>query len=68
MKKETRLSMLVLAAFLIANQIFDMPHLLLGILVGVCLCFMIIGLLPEKYYDTIKQFKRKTRKTTQKTE
>ncbi|MDR2707426.1 MAG: hypothetical protein LBB87_01595 [Nitrososphaerota archaeon] len=68
MKTETKLSMLVLAAFLIANQLFDMPHLLLGILIGVCLCFMLIGLLPEKYYNSLKQFKQKTRKNAPKTE
>jgi multisubunit Na+/H+ antiporter MnhE subunit len=59
MKNETKLGMLVLVVFLIANQLLHMQYLLLGLLIGVALCFIIIGGLPEKHYSTIKSFKQK---------
>ncbi|MDR2700466.1 MAG: hypothetical protein LBC12_06675 [Nitrososphaerota archaeon] len=59
MKKETKGGMLVLAAFLIANQLLNMPYHLLGLLIGVALCFIIIGGLPEKHYRAIKSLKQK---------
>jgi len=65
MKKETKIGMLMFAAALIIHQL-HMSYLIFGILLGVCLCFLLISALPEKHYNTIKLFKRKIRKTTAK--
>jgi Na+-transporting NADH:ubiquinone oxidoreductase subunit NqrB len=59
MKSETRLGMVVLAVFLVANQLLKMPHFLLGLLIGVAICFIILGNLPKKQYNVINTFKQK---------
>lgn len=59
MKKETALGLILLAAFLVANQFTSLPHLLLGGMIGLACCFLLIGGLPEKRYNTVKSFKQK---------
>ena len=57
MKKELRLGILLQAIYLILNRFLNIPNFILGLLLGLGLCFIIIGILPERAYVKIKQLK-----------
>lgn len=65
MRKETKIGILLLVLFniinFIATDIFPeipMLHFLLGGLVGLSLCQIVIGILPESAYLKLKNFKK----------
>lgn len=62
MKKELKLGILLQAIYLILNRFLNIPNFVLGLLLGLGLCFIIIGILPERAYVRIKQLKGTTTK------
>lgn len=62
MKKELKLGILLQAIYLILNRFLNIPNFVLGLLLGLGLCFIIIGILPERAYVRIKQLKGTTSK------
>ena len=63
MKKELRVGILLQSIYLILNQFLNIPNFILGLLLGLELCLIIIGILPEKAYVKIKQFKNTVTKS-----
>ena len=63
MKKELRVGILLQSIYLILNQFLNIPNFILGLLLGLGLCLIIIGILPEKAYVKIKQFKNTVTKS-----
>lgn len=57
MRKELRLGILLQAIYLIVNRFLNIPNFILGLLLGLGLCFIIMGILPERAYVKIKQLK-----------
>lgn len=57
MRKELRIGIIVEAIYIISNRFFNVPDLFLGMLAGLTICFLFIGVLPEKRYLKIKDWK-----------
>lgn len=58
MKKELRVGILLQTIYLILDRLFNIPDFILGLLLGLGLCLIVIGILPEKAYSKIKQLKK----------
>ena len=58
MKKELRVGILLQTIYLILDRLFNIPDFILGLLLGLGLCLIAIGILPEKAYAKIKQLKK----------
>lgn len=58
MRKELSIGLIAFGLGLAANQFFQLPEFVMGVLLGISLCFEIIGSLPEKAYQTLKQKKK----------
>lgn len=54
MKKELRVGILLQVIYLILDRFFNIPDFTLGLLLGLGLCLIVIGLLPEKTHFKIK--------------
>ena len=63
MRKELKIGIFLQAIFNILEHFFNVPDLLLGFLVGLGLCFIIIGILPEKAYLRLKKWKKSATKS-----
>ena len=57
MKRELKWGIFLQANYLILKRFLDIPNFILGILLGLGLCLIIIGILPERIYLKIKQLK-----------
>ena len=57
MKKELRLGILSIAIYLVFKRFLNIPDFILGFLMGLGLCLIVIGILPEKTYVKIKKIK-----------
>ena len=57
MKRELKWGIFLQAIYLILKRFLDIPNFILGILLGLGLCLIIIGILPERIYLKIKQLK-----------
>lgn len=63
MRQELRAGILLQSIYLILDRFFTVPDFILGLLLGLGLCLIIIGILPEKAYTKIKQLKKSTTKS-----
>ena len=59
MKKEIRVGLIFFASFIILQRFTILPNFGLGIIMGICLACFVLGLLPAKIYETIKNTKNK---------
>jgi uncharacterized membrane protein YedE/YeeE len=57
MKVELMIGLFSIALYLVLMRFTKVSALVLGLLIGVGLCFLIIGMLPVAAYDKIKEFK-----------
>lgn len=64
LNKELKVAILLQAIYLILDRFFNVPDFIMGLLLGVGLCFVVIGILPRKSHSTIKQFKNSLTKKT----
>ena len=58
MRKELRIGIIAEVVYIILNNFFTVPDLFLGLLEGIAICFIIIGIIPEKAYSKLKEWKR----------
>jgi hypothetical protein len=60
-RKELSIGFIFYAVYLILNQFFIdfVPQVVLGFMFGLGLCFLIVGILPDKIYNNIKGFKKR---------
>ena len=58
LRNEQIIGLLLFALYCILYRFSEMPHLVLGGLIGVSVCLMLIGGLSEAQYNTLKSFKR----------
>lgn len=58
MRKESKIGLLLNALALSLQQFANPPELVKGFLLGMAICLMLIGLLPEESYRKVKAFKR----------
>lgn len=59
MRTELKISLLAYALGLSLNQFVPVPELFMGAAAGLCICFGLLGILPEERYQALKQSKRK---------
>jgi hypothetical protein len=57
MKIATKIGLLSFVVMTILNQFVDVPFLS-GVFAGLAVCFLMIGLLPQKKIESIKNWKR----------
>ena len=57
MNTATRIGLLSFAVMAVLNQFTDIPFLS-GAFAGAAVCFLVIGLLPQKTVDALKNWKR----------
>lgn len=57
MKKEMRIGLILLGVYIVLERFLNTPDLILGFLMGLSLLYLVIGLMPEKTYTKIKEFK-----------
>ena len=57
MKLSTRIGLLCVVAMTVINQFAAVPFLS-GLLAGIGICLLIMGMLPQKSVDTLKNWKR----------
>lgn len=58
MRKELRIGLAINVLALVVTQSEAAPELLKGFLLGMAICLMLIGILPEKSYQKLKEVKR----------
>ena len=58
MRKGLQISILVGGVYIVLNRFTNTPDLFLGLLMGLALCFYIVGLLPDKTYSRLKAWKK----------
>lgn len=59
MRNELKIGLGVFALYLILYRFTEAPEFILGLLAGAAICFEIIGILPEKAYNSLKAFKKR---------
>jgi len=59
MKKEIRIGIFLLAAYLIITRFTTIPVLFSGGIFGLAICHFIMGMLPERWHSSIQSFKVK---------
>lgn len=59
MRKELKIGLLLMAFSFTLNYIFHPPELIMGFLLGLTLCFELVGALPESVYARMKAAKCK---------
>jgi hypothetical protein len=57
LKLTIKIGLLCVVAMALVNQFADIPFLS-GLLAGVGICFLIMGVLPQKAMDALKSWKR----------
>jgi hypothetical protein len=57
MKLSVKIGLLCVVAMILINQFADIPFLS-GLLAGIGICLLIMGMLPQKSADTLKNWKR----------
>ncbi|MFA7533290.1 MAG: hypothetical protein WCY46_03070 [Tissierellaceae bacterium] len=57
MRGELKLGIILQAIYLILNRFLNLTNFISGLLLGLGLCLIIIGILPERAYLKIKQLK-----------
>lgn len=57
MRKELRIGIIAEALYFILSRFFSVSYLILGLLLGLGICFIIIGSLPEKAYSKLRDWK-----------
>ena len=58
MRKELKFGLAFNALALLLQQFTNAPEPVMGFLLGMAICLMLIGILPEKSYQRIKVYKR----------
>lgn len=58
MRKETRIGILAILIFQIANRFLSLPDFIAVIIHGLGMCLIFIGIMPDKVYEKIKSWKR----------
>jgi hypothetical protein len=58
MRREFFMGLITGGLFIVLNRFTSVPDLFLGLLMGLTLCFYMVGLLPEKIYTRLKTWKR----------
>lgn len=58
LRKEAVIGLLLLGLYLVL-RIFPRSGLLMGLLLGVALVLVVVGMLPDNYYQKVKQLKDK---------
>lgn len=59
MRNELKIGLLLYAVTLALRCFTSVPEFLMGLLLGLAICFEIVGILPENAYHRIKRFKKK---------
>jgi hypothetical protein len=59
MRKELSLGLLCYSIALILKHLVPMPEIIFGILMGLSLSLEIVGVLPEKAYNSLKEWKKR---------
>lgn len=59
MRKEFILGMLAFSIVLTVRQFFALPEFLMGTVLTMAIALELVGALPEKQYQSIKQLKKK---------
>jgi len=59
MRKEFRTGIVFLACYLILQRFMALPDIFMGMLMGLCVSFIIVGILPIKAYEAISNNKKK---------
>ena len=59
MHKELSIGLLLFGISMTLRQFIPLPEFLSGILLGLSICFELIGILPDRAYQKLKCFKRK---------
>lgn len=57
-KREFKIGLLAYVLFMILYRFTNTPEVILGFIVGISICFYIVGLLPENTRTKIKAWKR----------
>ncbi len=57
MRREFQISILATALYTVLNRFTSVSELFLGFLMGISLCFFMVGLLPKKGYARLKAWK-----------
>lgn len=58
MRTELKIGMLLFSCTLVLRQFADVPEVLMGFSLGLSICFVLIGTLPESAYRRLKRWKR----------
>lgn len=58
MRKEIQIGLILFAMPLLLKQFIEVPEIMMGFLLGLAICFELIGALPESVYQKIKCWKR----------
>lgn len=58
MRKELKIGLLLLALTLTVKQFTLLPEAVTGFLLGLAICFEVVGVLPENVYRKLKRMKR----------
>lgn len=58
MRTELKIELLLFTVTLLLKTFFDCPEFLMGFLLGLALCFELVGILPEKTYQKLKRVKK----------
>jgi len=59
MRKELRMGLVYLACYIILQRFMALPIVFMGIIFGLCLSFIVMGILPVKAYETVMDNKNK---------
>lgn len=57
MKKELRIGLITEVMYIVLSRFFSVPDLFLGLLEGFAICFILIGILPQKANSKLKDWK-----------
>ena len=58
MRKELRIGLIAFVLFLILNRFFNMPEVVMGILMGLGISLLIVGSLSKGSYQKLRNWKK----------
>ncbi|MGX8795046.1 hypothetical protein ACR6HW_02955 [Fusibacter sp. JL298sf-3] len=58
LRPELRISLILFFILVVVNVLFKLPEFFMGVIAAVAFLYAIIGILPEKTYTAIKQWKK----------
>jgi len=58
MRNELKIGIVCFAIFILISQFSSAPEFVKGGLMGISLCFEFVGILPEKAYQRLKNWKK----------